>query len=151
MKYSEVTVVLQEVPSEVTLCFTITGCKLGCNGCHSPYLWKEVNGKELNEIIYKKILDKYNGLISCVLFMGGEWYKEELINFLLIAKKLGLKTCLYTGLEIVDNDIKNNLDFLKTGRWYKNLGGLKNINTNQKFINVKTNENLNYLFNKIKS
>jgi anaerobic ribonucleoside-triphosphate reductase activating protein len=83
--------------------------------------------------------------------MGGEWYKEELINFLLIAKKLGLKTCLYTGLEIVDNDIKNNLDFLKTGRWYKNLGGLKNINTNQKFINVKTNENLNYLFNKIKS
>ena len=150
MRYSEFEIVLQEVPGEVTLCFTITGCKLACDGCHSPYLWKEGSGDELTVNVFNNVINRYKNLLSCILFMGGEWHKEELIEFLKIARERGLKTCLYTGLEDVDDDIKSNLNFLKIGSWNKNLGGLKNIETNQKFINVETGENLNYLFIKKK-
>jgi anaerobic ribonucleoside-triphosphate reductase activating protein len=150
MRYSEFEIVLQEVPGEVTLCFTITGCKLACDGCHSPYLWKDGSGEELNSVVFNNLIDRYENLISCVLFMGGEWHKEELLVFLRIARERGLKTCLYTGLEDVEDDIKHNLDYLKIGPWNKALGGLKSIETNQRFINVKTGENLNYVFNKKK-
>lgn len=150
MKYSEFNIVLQEVPGEVTLCFTITGCKLACDGCHSPYLWKEGSGEELNSDIFNNLINRYENLISCILFMGGEWHKEELINFLKIAKKKNLKTCLYTGLEDVDKEIKFNLDYFKIGPWDKRLGGLKNVETNQRFIDAKTGEILNFKFNKVK-
>lgn len=148
MRYSEFEIVLQEVPGEVTLCFTITGCKLACDGCHSPYLWKENSGKELSYTVFNNIINRYDKLISCILFMGGEWHQEELVEFLQIAKDKGLKTCLYTGLEDVGDEIKKNLDFLKVGFWDKNLGGLKSKKTNQRFIKVDTGENLNYLFQK---
>lgn len=150
MRYSEFNIVLQEVPGEVTLCFTITGCKLACDGCHSPYLWKEGSGEELNSDTFNSLINRYENLISCILFMGGEWHKEELINFLKIAKKKNLKTCLYTGLEDVDEEIKFNLDYFKIGPWDKRLGGLKNVETNQRFIDAKTGEILNFKFNKVK-
>jgi len=150
MRYSEFEIVLQEVPGEVALCFTITGCKLACVGCHSPYLWKESSGKQLTHIVLNDLINRYENLISCILFMGGEWHREELINFLKIAKERGLKTCLYTGLEDVDGDIKQNLDYLKVGRWDKKLGGLNCVETNQKFIDVKTGEILNFKFHKVK-
>ena len=41
-----------------------------------------------------------------------------------------------------------HLDFLKTGKWQAQLGGLDNPNSNQTFINVNTGEQLNYLFRK---
>ena len=47
MNYSDIEIVLQEIPGEISICFTITGCALQCQDCHSPYLWKEENGKLL--------------------------------------------------------------------------------------------------------
>lgn len=146
MRYSEFKVVLQEVPGEISLCFTITGCKLACDGCHSPYLWKEGTGKELTMKVFVDTINKYKNLASCVLFMGGEWNKEELISLLVEARNNNLKTCLYSGLNHVDSEIISELTFIKTGPWIKSLGGLDNINTNQKFINLETKERCNYLF-----
>ena len=146
MRFKDYSIVLQEVPNEVTLCLTITGCKLACDGCHSPYLWKEGSGIELTENIFIGLLERYKNLITCVLFMGGEWEKDTLINFLIISKQNKLKTCLYTGLYEIDSGIKSELTFLKTGPWEKTLGGLENINTNQKFIDIDKNEILNHLF-----
>ena len=85
-------------------------------------------------------------MISCVLFMGGEWEPDNLINLLIISKEMGLKTALYSGLEHIDYDIFEKLDYLKLGPWIKELGGLSSEMTNQKFINVNTSENLNHLF-----
>jgi anaerobic ribonucleoside-triphosphate reductase activating protein len=146
MRFSDVTVVLQEVPNEVSLCFTVTGCKMSCVGCHSPYLWKEGSGQILTTELYNELLLKYKGLVSCVLFMGGEWYENELVNFLKLAKEEGLKTCLYTGLDKVSLDIKNELTYLKCGSWVNELGGLNSPKTNQRFIEVKTQKVLNELF-----
>jgi anaerobic ribonucleoside-triphosphate reductase activating protein len=139
-------VVLQEVPGEVSLCFTISGCPLRCQGCHSPFLWKERSGTKINRQIYKEILNRYLGLATCVVFMGGEWHSKELMFYLEHAKKNGYKTCLYTGLDEVHSNLLQHLTYLKTGPWIKELGGLESKTTNQKFKEVKTNKILNHLF-----
>ncbi|WP_231731034.1 4Fe-4S cluster-binding domain-containing protein [Lacimicrobium alkaliphilum] len=37
----------QEVPDEVSLAFTITGCPLACAGCHSRDTWDPDKGRRL--------------------------------------------------------------------------------------------------------
>lgn len=144
------TIVFQEVPDEISLCFSITGCKIGCKGCHSTELWDASNGITLNNQSFTYWLEKYQGLISCVVFFGGEWQPNALIEKLLIAKKFGLKTCLYSGEEsgekYIDLRITQNLNFLKTGAWHEKLGGLDSVSTNQIFRNLTTGEKLNHLF-----
>ena len=140
-------VVFQEVPGEISLCFSITGCNIGCKGCHSTELWNDQNGRPLTEEIFRSWLERYQNLISCVVFFGGEWQPEQLITLLKAAQKKGLKTCLYTGRKHIDLSISHHLDFLKTGAWHAALGGLDSDSTNQVFRNVKTGETLNHLFN----
>jgi anaerobic ribonucleoside-triphosphate reductase activating protein len=146
MNYYDLQVVLQEVPGEISLCFSITGCLLKCDGCHSSFLWKNENGTPLTDEIFINLLNKYKGLASCVLFMGGEWHPEQLSNFLQIAKDQNFKTCLYTGEEKIPETILKNLTWIKTGRWISKLGGLGSKTTNQRFTEVKTNRTLNHLF-----
>jgi anaerobic ribonucleoside-triphosphate reductase activating protein len=146
VNYYDINISLQEVPGEVSLSFTITGCSLRCKGCHSSYLWKESNGCDLSTALFEDYLDKYDGYISCVLFMGGEWHQRELAEKLSLAQEKGLNTCLYTGEDDVDDEIKKHLTWLKTGKWEKDLGGLKEKDTNQQFIEVKSQRKLNFLF-----
>ena len=146
MYYYNFQVVLQEVPGEISLCFSISGCNKHCDGCHSPFLWKEGNGSVLTKEVYTSILNQYENLATCVLFMGGEWHQKELIEMLQLAKIKKLKTCLYTGENAVSEEIIDHLTWLKTGMWKQELGGLESRLTNQLFINVTTNKKLNYLF-----
>jgi len=139
-------VVFQEVPNEISLCFSITGCKVGCKGCHSTELWQAKNGMALTNQTFIQWLKKYQGLISCVVFFGGEWQASALIEKLLIAKNFGLKTCLYSGEQYIDLNISQHLDFLKTGKWQAELGGLDSSTTNQVFRDLTTGEKLNHLF-----
>lgn len=71
MFYDDFQVVFQEVPGEISLCFSISGCPLRCEGCHSPFLWKEGNGNELTPEYFQTLLDQYSGFATCVVFMGG--------------------------------------------------------------------------------
>lgn len=146
MKYADISIVLQEVPGEISICFSIIGCELKCNGCHSTYLWNKRNGIILTEEIFLKTLTQYKDLASCILFMGGEWHEKELINYLKLAKSLNFTTCLYTGEEKVSAEILKELTWIKTGAWIKKLGGLNSKTTNQKFIEVQSNIILNHLF-----
>ena len=146
MNFYAFDVVLQEVPGEVSLCFSITGCPLRCKGCHSSHLWKAGSGKPLTKEIYLNYLDRYNGLASCVLFMGGEWHRTELMLLLDAALEKGYQTCLYTGEEKIDNELKSKCTWLKSGPWIQELGGLDSKHTNQKFTHTQTGELLNYLF-----
>ena len=148
MYYYNLQVTFLEVPGEISLCFSISGCPLRCSGCHSPFLWKEKNGVLLSKEKFTAILKKYASYASCVLFMGGEWHPTEIVEYLKIAKKEDFKTCLYTGKENVATDILKNLTWIKTGKWEHTLGGLESENTNQKFIEIKTNKILNHLFHK---
>ena len=88
---------------------------------------------------------KYKGLVSCVLFLGGDW-DPELLTFLKIAKDFGYKTCLYTGNTDANTELLSYLDYIKTGPYIEELGGLTSKNTNQKFIKLETGEVLNKYF-----
>lgn len=145
MKYETYKITFNEVPNEVSLTFLITGCPLGCKGCHSQESW-ENKGVELTESHLLKLINKYEFMISTVCFLGGEWEKENLIKLLKVAKNKHLKTCLYTGLNKVHKDIESELDFIKTGRWIEELGGLSSQKTNQRFVDLKNNKDLTILF-----
>ncbi|RTR32210.1 anaerobic ribonucleoside-triphosphate reductase activating protein [Shewanella atlantica] len=139
-------VVMQEVPGEISLLFSITGCDVGCKGCHSTELWNEEYGEPLNEERYKVYLKQYQGYVSCILFFGGEWQPKKLSEYLVLAKKMGFKTCLYTGREQVGREIRAQLDFLKTGEFDYQVGGLDSPDTNQKFYDLAQNKIINYKF-----
>lgn len=123
----------QEVPDEVSLSFAISNCPFNCEGCHSPWLQYDC-GQELENIILP-LLDKYNGLISCVLFMGGDDSKQinELKYWLQVCKSRNLKTALYSGFNDLTHlyDILPLLDYIKIGSYMKQYGGLKSPTTNQ--------------------
>lgn len=152
MKYVQESVVFNEVPNEISLCYSISGCKKYCKGCHSKELWEENdNHFDLTEDYFTSKLNSYKGMITAICFLGGDWYINELINFLKISKTFNLKTCLYTyenDIKDVNIDLIKELDFIKIGEFKQELGGLNNPLTNQKFINLKTGENLNHLFKK---
>lgn len=143
----DINIVFQEVPNEISISFSIAGCKVGCVGCHSAELWYIKGGYTVTEQLYRDTLTRYQGLATNVLFLGGEWEKDTLIKYLEIARnEYGMKTCLYTGECDVSVDIKENLTYLKTGKWLASLGGLESKTTNQRFVEVETNKNLNELF-----
>jgi|TARA_R110000868_G_scaffold159535_2_gene388492 anaerobic ribonucleoside-triphosphate reductase activating protein len=141
-------IVFQEVPDEVSLAFTISGCLLGCKGCHSSESWSANSGLVLSQDYLWQRLQTYQGLISCVLFLGGEWQLSRLLPLLQMARNRQLHTCLYTGLDDISASLKSQLTFLKTGRWIAELGGLDSPITNQRFIDLRTGECLNHRFNR---
>lgn len=139
-------ITFQEVPNEVSLAFLITGCQLGCRGCHSPDTWSRKSGTPLTTRLFSQYIERYKSLVTCALFYGGEWQPNNLIEKLKIAHQYDLKTCLYTGQESVEPSIEAHLDFLKTGPWIESLGGLVSPSTNQRFIDLKSGQCLNHLF-----
>lgn len=151
LKYDSYDIVLQEIPNEISLCFSITGCQLACEGCHSEHLWDSKNGLELSSSFFEIMLLKYKDIITCVIFMGGEWESLDLLALLTIAKKKSLKVALYTGLNEKQMrrkypDLLASLDFIKTGKWISSLGGLDQLTTNQLLRDLTTGEILNKYF-----
>jgi anaerobic ribonucleoside-triphosphate reductase activating protein len=148
MRYSSIQIVFQEIPNEISLAIHVTGCRLRCLGCHSSDSWSSKKGTELNIDWLLKNIEKYRQHITCVLYLGGEWHTKELVAHLTFIKSLNLKTALYTGLELsqVDSTIIDQLDYLKYGKYDADLGPLNSPRSNQKLINLKTNENLNHYF-----
>lgn len=142
-------VVFQECPNEIALCFSFYGCPLRCDGCHSEELWNKSGGSPLSVERFEQYLNQYAGLMSAVVFFGGEWQPFELQKLLRTAQAKNLKTCLYTGLNKISRHIKPYLNFAKVGPWKKNLGGLNTPNSNQAFYkleNGKITHDLTYLF-----
>ncbi|XMB86139.1 anaerobic ribonucleoside-triphosphate reductase activating protein [Mycoplasmatota bacterium WC44] len=148
MNYIEHKITFNEIPKEVSVVFSITGCGGKCFGCHSPFLHDEDNGRKLEMKQYVKILEDNQFLATSVLFLGGDW-DLELNDFLKIAKKYNYKTALYTNSEYKDVPfkLKYNLDYLKVGKYIDGLGGLESVLTNQKLFKLKPKkEDITHLF-----
>ena len=147
LKFTHYDIVFQEVPNETTLVFNISNCPHHCKGCHSTYLSKDIGELLLPNI--NQVIEKYKNQITCVCFMGGDQNMEELEGCLKIVKGYNLKTCVYSGLDDV-NEFKHvfsYLNFVKIGSYNQLLGGLSNITTNQIFYEIDQ-ENNNKLHDK---
>lgn len=64
--------------------------------------------------------------------------RKELKKYANKAKKLGLKTCLYSGRDIEIEKWMNIFDFVKVGSYKKEFGSLFSETTNQKFYKKTT-------------
>jgi anaerobic ribonucleoside-triphosphate reductase activating protein len=127
----QVFVGLQEIPNEISLIIPIVGCGHKCTGCHSPEYQNASNGIQLTDEKYIELLGKYEDKVSCICFFGGEYNIDW---HLWQAKCWGFKTALYSGYTSIDIPIclMDRLDYIKTGSYVKELGGLDKKSTNQK-------------------
>jgi anaerobic ribonucleoside-triphosphate reductase activating protein len=135
-----------EVPDEVSLIYSISGCPLRCPGCHSADLRDARRGIPLTLELLHDALERYRGLASCVCFLGGEWQPEALIERLDLARNQGFKTCLYTGRTTLPEGIRRHLDYLKLGPFVAALGGLDSPRTNQRFLDLRRDLDLTHRF-----
>ena len=140
MKYVDEMICFQEVPDEITLSFSISNCPRRCAGCHSPYLAQDV-GSSIEDRI-NDALRANMGLISCVLFLGGDDDKQvsELEKCIDTCKEAGLKVALYSGSDEFPERIADKLDYVKYGHYDEQRGGLNNPNTNQRMLKRNGNE-----------
>ena len=148
MKYFTKGVVFSEVPDEITLELGISNCPFRCEGCHSPFLQEDV-GTELTLEVLKELIESNDG-ISCILFSGGSPKEvEEACRYVSIFYP-DIKTAWYTGMDTIPTDLNlDYFDYIKVGPYKKDLGGLRNPNTNQKLYKQNKNgrwENITYRF-----
>ena len=135
LKYDNVAVTFAEVPEEVTLCINITGCPIKCPDCHSKWLWEDT-GEELNQEVLSVLIAENSG-ISCVAFMGGDNCPEDVYNLAKwIKNNTKLKTCWYSGTSLRKDLPLKYFDYVKTGPYKKELGGLDSVTTNQRFYAI---------------
>lgn len=134
LRIADHSIVFAEVPGEISLAITISGCEHRCPECHSKHLW-EYYGKYLSDSI-DGLLSQYADYVTCVCFLGGDQNLSEMKDILVwIKENTKLKTCLYSG----ENDISlllsvlSCLDYVKIGSYISALGGLTSLNTNQRF------------------
>ena len=143
LKYSNYDVVCQEIPNELSLAFSISGCKIHCAGCHSRHLWEDI-GEALTIEAIEEILKLEEG-VTCLLLLGGEHEFNTLIRiFMHFHKKI--KTAWYCGLDMIPKDklgILDYLDFCKLGHYDMELGGLDSPTTNQRLYQY------NHLFSSV--
>ncbi len=138
LKFYNYDIVFQEIPDETTLAVNICNCPNRCKGCHSPHLWKD-EGMPLTTDSMDLLIRQYEGLITCVCFMGGD-AEPELVNRFASFLRINypaLKTAWYSGCDTLSTAIEqNNFDFIKTGHYEERLGGLKSSETNQRLYKI---------------
>lgn len=145
---------MEEVPDEISLCLNVSNCPYACCGCHTPML-QEDRGNNLEDAL-PNLLSYYKGRISCVCFMGEGNDMEALARCLLLCKRAGVNTAVYTGSTLTEWRVKTAWpftkalfsdsagatlgdaplapDYLKTGRYEKEKGPINSPSTNQRMF-----------------
>ena len=144
LKYLYCKELFAEVPGEITLGISISGCMIQCKGCHSRELWED-KGEPLDVETLCGLLNQHNG-ITCLCLFGGEHDIDALTELFMYAHKR-VKTAWYCGLDIIPKDkigIKQHLDYLKLGHFDIELGGLDSPTTNQRLYKLDHQGDGNY-------
>ena len=132
LKYLFCKEVFREIPGEISLGLSISGCQIHCKGCHSRELWED-KGTPLDVETLCGLLNQHQG-ITCLLLLGGESDIDAITELFMYAHKR-VKTAWYCGLDVLPKNylgILEYLDYLKLGHFDMELGGLNSPTTNQR-------------------
>lgn len=149
MKFIYNGILLQEVPNEISIGITILGCPNRCDGCHSKKYWKDnvdpdiglhLDSSNMCTLLTNSVFPEHKDA-TCVCIFGGDWYAEELLEIVQGVKyrndllRYEYKYAWYVAKEL--NQLPrlafDLFDYIKTGCYIKELGGLTSPNTNQRF------------------
>ena len=132
LKYVDLKIVFAEVPDEVSLAISISGCPHRCPNCHSSYLAGDIGIPLKTKVIDALIRD--NQGITCICFMGGDsnhTYLNKLARYIK-DNYSDIKIAWYSGnKEISDKIDLWNFDYIKVGPYIEELGPLSSETTNQ--------------------
>lgn len=137
LRYLYVKEVFAEIPGEISLGLSISGCQIHCVGCNQRELWED-KGTPLDVETLCGLLNQHNG-VTCLCLLGGEHDIDTLTELFMYAHKR-VKTAWYCGLDMIPKDklgIMQYLDYCKLGHFDIELGGLDSPNTNQKFYHIE--------------
>src|SRR5574344_144655 len=146
LKFLDVAVVTEEIPTEISLAIELTCCPHHCEGCHSPQLQQDQGGEVNNELI--DLLLKHNQNITCIVFMGGDNDHEAVGRIADYVRSKNIKAAMYSGDDIIDKRLVPHLDYYKVGSYKHEMGPLNNRGTNQHLYEIVNNElkDITYLF-----
>ncbi|MGL4521769.1 MAG: 4Fe-4S cluster-binding domain-containing protein [Bacilli bacterium] len=123
IKHTDATNAIDNISTSVWF----NGCPFRCTGCHNGSLLKR---RESNHGLSDAIdaITRYAYRNKNVAILGGEplEHYEATLTILQHAKTLNLTTLLWTGfdLENVPDDILSHVDYIKVGRYQRDLHGL---------------------------
>lgn len=135
-------VVMEEIPDMVTLAVDISNCTGLCEGCHSPFLRKDV-GVELTPAVIDKLLAGNFG-VNCFLFLGEGNDREALMSVASYIRTAypDLSLAIYSGRENVEDDIYALFDSVKVGPYRPDCGPLNSTTTNQRLYRVSHHDDM---------
>ena len=150
LKYYTYELTFAEVPDEISLCFSISNCQNRCDGCHSPFLREDV-GDTLDKDSLCEIVNRHREQFTCICFLGEGNDKNTLQELITFSKKLGYRTCLYSGRDDVCIDEYKDLNYIKIGSYKTSYGPLNKKTTNQKMYKLSADssaasEDITYKF-----
>lgn len=135
-------VVMEEIPDMVTLAVDISNCTGLCEGCHSPFLRKDV-GAELTPAVIDKLLADNFG-VNCFLFLGEGNDREALMSVASYIRNAypDVSLAIYSGRENVEDDIYALFDYVKVGPYRTDCGPLNSMTTNQRLYRVSHHDDM---------
>ena len=136
LRYLYVKEVFREIPGEISLGLSISGCQIHCSGCNQRELWED-KGTPLTPQRLELLLKSHQG-VTCLCLFGGEHDMDTLTELFMYAHKK-VKTAWYCGLDRLPKKhlgILGHLDYLKLGHYDDSLGGLDSPTTNQHLYRV---------------
>lgn len=115
LKYCESAITFLEAPDEISLALSISNCPCHCDGCSEKHLWNDI-GVELTDKKINELIDKNPG-ITTILLLGGDADHADVVRIARTIHLRNLKVGMYSGLDSLDPDLLECLDFYKIGRW----------------------------------
>ena len=132
-------VVLEEIPDRLTLAIDISNCTGLCEGCHSPFLRRDVGVELTPEAIDSLIAGNFG--INCFLFLGEGNDHAALMSAANYVRRTypSLALGLYSGRESVEEDVWELFDYVKIGPFRPSCGPLNKTTTNQRLYRILHN------------
>ena len=132
-------VVLEEIPDRLTLAIDISNCTGLCEGCHSPFLRRDVGVELTPEAIDSLIAGNFG--INSFLFLGEGNDHAALMSAANYVRRAypSLALGLYSGRECVEEDVWELFDFVKIGPFRPSCGPLNKTTTNQRLYRILHN------------